>query len=103
MSKVTKILLINYQKKLKCLEKKRSAWFINKSLELISTIQKIFRYSFCWSYLEFSDRMDLIIRLRILNNTKHSDANYVKSADRFFSSLTMLGPESKASVCFTIS
>ena len=46
--------------------------------------------------------MDLITQLRIVNNVKHRHVICLKFADKFFTSLTMLGLKAKASICSTI-
>ena len=46
--------------------------------------------------------MDLTIQTKTFNNVKDRHAIFSKFGDRFFSSLTMLGPEVKASICSTI-
>ena len=51
--------------------------------------------------LEFSDKMNLTIQMRIFNNVKHCQATCSKFGDKFFT-LTMLGCESKASICSAI-
>ena len=42
--------------------------------------------------------MDLTVRIRIFNNLKYRDAISLKFGDRLFTSLTMLGHESKARI-----
>ena len=46
--------------------------------------------------------MDLIIQMKIFSNVKHCHAICLKFEDRFFTSLTMLGCESRASICSVI-
>ena len=47
---------------------------------------------------KFSDKMNLTIRRAIFNNVKHHHAVCLKFGDRFFTSLTMLGVQAKASI-----
>ena len=46
--------------------------------------------------------MGQTIWMRMFNNLKYRDAIYFKLWDRFFTSLIVLGPESKGSISFTI-
>ena len=46
--------------------------------------------------------MGVTIPMRMCNNVKHRDAIYLKFGDRFFTSLAMLGLESKGSISSTI-
>ena len=46
--------------------------------------------------------MDLNIRMRAFNNSEHCQAICLKLEDRFFTSLTMLGLQAKANICYTI-
>ena len=55
-----------------------------------------------WNYSEFSDKMDLTIRMAIFDNAKHRHAICLKSGDRFFNSPIMLGLQGKTSVFSTI-
>ena len=82
--------------------KKGSAWFRYKKWQIISTIYKLYEYSFWWNCLEFSDKMDLTIKLRILNNEKHRHEICLKFGDRRFTFLTMLGIEAKTIICSAI-
>ena len=79
-----------------------SSWFIYKKWQVLSTIYQLFECNFWWSCLDFSDKIDLTIQLRICNNVKYRLAAYLKFRDRFFISLTMSGLEAKISSCSTI-
>ena len=79
-----------------------SAWFFYKKWQNISAIYKLFEYNFWWNCLEFIDKMDLTIQMRIFNNVKHRHAICLKFEDIFFISLAMLGLEAKASDCSEI-
>ena len=73
-------------------------WFIYKEWQVISTTYKRFEYNFWWNCLEFSDKMDLTIEMKISNNAIHRHAICLKFKYRFFTSLTMLLCEGKASM-----
>ena len=76
-----------------------SAWFSYKKWQVISTIYKLFEYNFWLNFLQFSDKMDLTIQMRIFNNAKHRPVIDLKFGDWFLTFLIMLGNEAKASIC----
>ena len=70
--------------------------------QVIATIYKPLEYSFWWNCLEFIDKMDIAIKMRIFNDAEHRHAICSKFWDRYFTSITMLEPEAKASICSAI-
>ena len=59
-------------------------------------------YNFWWNYLEFSDKIDLTIQIKIFNNKKHCQTICMKFGNKFLTSLTILGCKAKASTCSII-
>ena len=84
------------------LSNRKSVWYIYKKFQIISTIYMLFEYIFLWNCVEFSHKMALTIQTRLFNNVKYRQAIFLKSGDKFFTSLTMSGLEAKISVCSTI-
>ena len=54
----------------------------------MSTTYKLFEYNVWWNCLEFGDKMDLTIRMRIMNNVKHLHTICLKFENIFFTSLS---------------
>ena len=77
---VITILPVTYQNKTKTPRNIGSAWFIYKKWQVISAIYKLFAYNFLRNCLEFSNNMDLTIRMRT-NNVKHGHAICLKFGD----------------------
>ena len=68
----------------------------------MSTTYKLFQYNCWWNCLEFNDKMDLTIQMKIFNNEKHRHAICLKFKYRFFTSRAMLGCEAKVSICSSV-
>ena len=82
--------------------KNRKCLVTYKKWQIISTICKLFEYNLWWNCLEFIDKADLTIQMRIFNNVKNNHTICLKFGDRFFTSLTMLRLETKAIICSVI-
>ena len=63
---------------------------------------KLFECNFWWNYLEFNNKMGLIMQIRISNNETHCHAICLKFKETSFIFLTMLGLEAKSSIRSTI-
>ena len=63
---------------------------------------KLFEYIFWRNCLEFIDRMDLTIQMRISNKLEHRHVICFKFGDIFFTSLIMLVLEWNTSICSAI-
>ena len=98
---VISILPIIYQNKTKMYEQNKNCRVIYRTLQNTLTIYKLFGYNFWWNCLEFTDKMGLISPMKMFNNVKHHDIIFFKFGDIFFTSLTMLGLESKGSISST--
>ena len=89
-----KLWPIIYQNKTKMPGKNRKHVVFCNKLQVTSTICKLFEYNFWWRYLELSDKISLTFRIM-----KNIVMQFVWKLDSFFTSLTILGLESKASIC----
>ena len=76
------------------MEKTGIAWFIYKKCQVESTLYNLLEKIFWRKRLEFSDKMDLTIRIRICSNVKHCQTICLK--------FTMSRLEVKASIYSTI-
>ena len=65
-------------------------------------ICKLFEYDFSWDCLEFSDKMDLTIQMKMFKNVKCRHTICLKFGNRYFTSINMLECEAKASICYAI-
>ena len=102
LKNVIKVLPTICQNKFKIPEKIENAWFIYKKQPVVSTIYKLFQYNFWQNYLKFSDKMDLAFRVTKLNNVKLRYRISLKFGKIFFTSLTTLGLQGKASIYSTV-
>ena len=73
--------------------------YLQEVANYINYICKLSEHNFWWSCLEFSDKLDLNIQRRILNNLKHRQAICLKFGERCF---TFLGLEANASICSVV-
>ena len=69
---------------------------------LILTVHNLFEHDFWESWLNFYDKIDLPIRMRIIYSVKHFDAFWLKFGDTFLPFLIKLVPKVKANICSTI-
>ena len=80
----------------------RSVKSIYKKQKVTSTTYKLSEYNFWWKCLEFSDKMNQTIQMDVFGIVKHCHSLYFKFGERFFTFLTMLGLQAKASICSKI-
>ena len=65
-------------------------------------MHKLHEHLFWQNLLKFYDKMDLSIRMKIINNVRHRYAIRLEFGDKFLTFLTTLVLEREASVCSTV-